>query len=61
MDSFNFLAFPGTVAHKTPKSLPSYLMIKNKLFNYETMRSIANEELKNEKWLLMLEAGATCE
>lgn len=58
LDSFNFLALPGTAAHKTPKSLPSYLMIKSRLFNYETLRSIANGELKDEKWLSMLEAGA---
>ena len=58
LDSFNFLALPGTAAHKTPKSLHSYLMIKSRLFNYETLRSIANGELKDEKWLSMLEAGA---
>ncbi|MEW8546493.1 MAG: hypothetical protein AB2693_23490 [Candidatus Thiodiazotropha sp.] len=58
LDNFNFLALPGTAAHKTPKSLPSYLQVKSRLFNYETLRSIANGDLKDEKWLSMLEAGA---
>ena len=58
LDAFNFLALPGTAAHKVNKSVPSYLTIKSRFFNYSTLRAIAVGELKDEKWLTMLEAGA---
>ena len=58
LDTFNFLALPGTAAHKVNKSVPSYLTIKSRFFNYSTLRAIAVGELKDEKWLTMLEAGA---
>ena len=48
---------PGTAAHKVTKSIPSYLTIKSRLFNYSTLHAIAVGELRDEKWLTMLEAG----
>ncbi|MCG7866652.1 MAG: hypothetical protein JAY74_09800 [Candidatus Thiodiazotropha taylori] len=58
LDDFNFLALPGTSAHKRSKHSPSYMIVKSRYFTYETLRQIAIGQYVNEKWLTMVEAGA---
>ncbi|MCW4344682.1 MAG: hypothetical protein N0E48_15200 [Candidatus Thiodiazotropha endolucinida] len=58
LDHFNFLALPGTAAHRAPKQSASYMIVRSRYYNYEVLRAIANDELRDSKWLSMLEAGA---
>ena len=58
LDRFNFLALPGTAAHKTPRHSPSYMSSKSRLYTYELLRAIANGKHKDKQWLSMIEAGA---
>jgi len=57
LDTFNFLALPGTAGHRTPKSKLSPL-VKARYFTYEALRRIALGQDKNEKYLALLECGA---
>lgn len=54
LDSFNFLALPGTAPHKLSKSSEQYMLLKSRFFNYETLRAIANGDLRRT---LALNAG----
>ena len=58
LDEFNFLALPGTSAHKRSKHSPGYMLVKSRYFTYETLRQIALSQYVNEHWLIMVEAGA---
>ena len=58
LDSFNFLALPGTDAHKAPRHSASYMASKSRLYTYEFLRAIANGECMDDRWLSMVEGGA---
>lgn len=58
LDKFNFLALPGTAAHKVSKHCSGYMVTKSRFYTYETLRKIATCSYKDEKWLTMVEAGA---
>ena len=58
LDQFNFLALPGTVSHKPPRGSSSYMANKGRLYTYELLRAIANEEYQDNNWLSMVEGGA---
>ena len=58
LDQFNFLALPGTVSHKPPRRSASYMANKGRLYTYELLRAIANEEYQDNNWLSMVEGGA---
>ena len=56
LDHFNFLALPGTAAHRAPKKSSSYMLCKSRLYTYELLRAMANEEHHDDQWLTMVEA-----
>ena len=58
LDQFNFLALPGIVSHKPPRRSSSYMANKGRLYTYELLRAIANEEYQDNNWLSMVEGGA---